>query len=198
MQVAAFRVLRTVGRPISRRTCRVISGTRHALPRRNFHRTAVSQRGNDDPPILETEIQSSSSKDQEDPDKTRSDERREDYSPPAEKRNVTANSQQELNETSTENKGVVSASSDGQQNIEDVLRRFGEGTMDESNQAVDVDQKKQSQSGSGRLRSNRSRQIEGTPPVILPDVSASKENIPLHQSHQAFVLRGERQFETFL
>jgi SpoVK/Ycf46/Vps4 family AAA+-type ATPase len=70
MHAAALHVLRTAHRPISRRACRIIGGSRHPLAHRNFHRSAISYRIPEDPAPAETENEAATSENTRDePDK---------------------------------------------------------------------------------------------------------------------------------
>lgn len=49
MHAAALHALRTAQRPITRRACRIVAGSRHPLPYRNFHRSPISRQIPEDP-----------------------------------------------------------------------------------------------------------------------------------------------------
>jgi SpoVK/Ycf46/Vps4 family AAA+-type ATPase len=66
MHAAALHVLRTAHRPISRRACRIIGGSRHPLAHRNFHRSAISYRIPEDPTPTETKNEAAASENTQD------------------------------------------------------------------------------------------------------------------------------------
>lgn len=55
MHAVAFNTLRTAQRPFSKRSCRIIGGSRYPLLRRQFHGSSVSYRVPDDPNLPEAE-----------------------------------------------------------------------------------------------------------------------------------------------
>ena len=172
MHATTFQILRTAQRPISRRACRIIAGTRHPIPRRNFHRSVIAYR------IPEEHIPS---------EIDRYDE-------------VSENRELGLNEA--EGKEVGNKSIEGQKEdgssvgprealdsedpnvgIEDDTSlqeqqqalHQAESTGD-PNQAADADltasqfRVGRARYGSGgRVRPNRSRAPEGLPPVVIPE-----------------------------
>ncbi len=55
MHAVTLQVLRTACRPLPRCACRIVGGSRHRLPRKHFHRSAITYRTPQDPPPTENE-----------------------------------------------------------------------------------------------------------------------------------------------
>ncbi|KAI9049838.1 hypothetical protein LZ554_005988 [Drepanopeziza brunnea f. sp. 'monogermtubi'] len=49
MHAVALQAFRTAQRPATRRACRIVAGSRHPLPHRNFHRSPISRQSPEDP-----------------------------------------------------------------------------------------------------------------------------------------------------
>lgn len=191
MRAAAFRVLRTAQEPISRRACRTIAGTRHPLPRRNFHCSAISCRLPPDPRTDKNQRPDIEAKHGENElDASEARESSENSLAEGQRGNSTsATPRQELDHDSAKveieikRSGVPEAEEDaislrsqelgvGQPNNEDELTDDGSQQVDLDNEALPP--RKQGRYSPGRVRANRPRRPEGLPRVVLPEWFFSK------------------------
>jgi SpoVK/Ycf46/Vps4 family AAA+-type ATPase len=175
MHATAFHVFRTAQRPISRLACRTIAGTRHPLPRRSFHRSAISYRIPEEPSPVESDRYEEISENRENGlNGTEAKDEAEHPPVEAQREDATAAGLRESLDLDDANIGIEHAVSlQSQEQVQ------GEGKNDEEltedpNHQVDVEnlalsQRRQTRYGSGRLRPNRPRTPEGLPPIVIPE-----------------------------
>ena len=185
MHAAAFHVLRTAQSPVSRLACRSITGVRHTLPRRNFHRSAISYRIPEIPLPEESDTYESVSENRDHKFDGPGANNRGEHAPVEGCRedSTSAESRAELSPddaiVEAGNRGVDAEERAGTVSIQSrenglSLEGNDDGRADDTNPQVDVEnwtlaqRGQQSRFGSGRIRPNRPRKPEGLPPVDLP------------------------------
>ena len=175
MHAAAFHILQTAQRPISRRACRTIAGSRQSVSLRNFHPSTVSyQRPQNPIPTESDRYEENAENGETGSNGSEAEDGLGDRPDGARGENARSLGTSDALDTDSASIGIESAVSlQSEEQIQSP--RTEEGLLGDSNQAGDaenlsISQRRQPKYGSGgRMRPNRPRAPEGLPPVAIPE-----------------------------